>query len=273
VITEIKETPSDSTTASQSALARRLMNEQEQGGLFLAAWDRLLFIHYEADPEILQAQVPFELDLYEGRAFVSLVAFTMRGMCLARGSALTSLLAAPLATHRFLNVRTYVRHRGESGIYFLVEWLSSRLATLLGPTLYGLPYRLARLNYSHSNPQALRGTVQADADLCYVAGTASHVDPMRASSGGLDEHLLERYVAFTSRHGRRRYFRVWHDPWMFVSARVRVTEDALLGQTGRWFRTARLVGGHFACAADPVRMAQPRSLGREEDRFCFTAKF
>ena len=42
--------------------------------LFLAAWDRAVFIHYGADPSLLQRQVPFQLDLHDGRAFVSIVA-------------------------------------------------------------------------------------------------------------------------------------------------------------------------------------------------------
>ena len=42
--------------------------------LFLAAWDRAVFIHYEADPSLLQRQIPFELDLPDGRTFVSIVA-------------------------------------------------------------------------------------------------------------------------------------------------------------------------------------------------------
>ena len=38
----------------------------------------------------------------------------------------------PIATHDFLNVRTYVRCGSETGIHFLAEWLSSWLAAKLG---------------------------------------------------------------------------------------------------------------------------------------------
>jgi hypothetical protein len=46
--------------------------------LFLADWERALFIHYEVDAVALQRELPFTLDLWHGKAFVSLVAFTMR---------------------------------------------------------------------------------------------------------------------------------------------------------------------------------------------------
>src|SRR6266436_7723570 len=110
--------------ASQAARQRLLSLPGEP--LFIADWDRVLMIHYEVEPDTLQRAVPFELELNEGRAFVSLVAFTMRGMKPRMGGHLAALLLKPIATHEFLNVRTYVRHRGESGIYFLAEWLSNR---------------------------------------------------------------------------------------------------------------------------------------------------
>ena len=92
-----------------------------------------------------------DLDLFEGRAFVSLVAFDMCNMRLVRGGRFGRLMAGPLATHAFLNVRTYVRHANEPGIYFLAEWLPNRLACLLGPPTYGLPYRLGRLTYRNDS--------------------------------------------------------------------------------------------------------------------------
>src|SRR5436309_13322726 len=82
--------------------------------LFYANWDNVLFIHYETEPDELQCCIPYPLDLYDGRAFVSLVAFTMRGMRPRFGGSLGALLFKPIATHHFLNVRTYVRHRGEA---------------------------------------------------------------------------------------------------------------------------------------------------------------
>ena len=86
--------------------------------LFYANWDNVLFIHYEIEPEELQRCIPYPLDLYHGRAFVSLVAFTMRGMRPRLGGTLGALFFKPIATHHFLNVRTYVRHKGEAGNLF-----------------------------------------------------------------------------------------------------------------------------------------------------------
>src|SRR5436853_7930899 len=81
--------------------------------LLLADWLDALFLHYEIDPGELQPFVPFELDLWEGRAFISLVAFTMHRMHLACFGQLGAWVCRPIATHEFLNLRTYVRHRDD----------------------------------------------------------------------------------------------------------------------------------------------------------------
>src|ERR1700757_298402 len=119
--------------------------------LFYADWLRTVFIHYEVDAERLQREVPFELDLRQGRAYISLVAFTMQNMRPCIGRRIGAAVFKPIATHGFLNVRTYVRHREETGIYFLAEWLPNPLSVLLGPRLFGLPYRLGQLEYEHQH--------------------------------------------------------------------------------------------------------------------------
>lgn len=116
--------------------------------LLLADWRPTLMIHYRIAPETLQPHVPFALDVCDGSAWISLVAFVMRNLRFRAGGHWTRWLTTPIATHPFLNVRTHVRHRGEPGIYFLAEFLTNRLAVLLGPPLYGLPYRFADNRYT-----------------------------------------------------------------------------------------------------------------------------
>ena len=108
----------------------RLLNSRGEP-LFLAHWDRAVFIHFEVDPEILQPLVPGPLDLHKGHAFVTLVAFTMREMRPRLGGKFAKALFKPIATHTFLNVRTYVKHGDEPGIYFMTEWVPNRLAAFL----------------------------------------------------------------------------------------------------------------------------------------------
>src|SRR4051812_42049022 len=85
---------------------------------FLGDWAEATFVHFAIDPRYLQPCVPFDLDLHEGRAYVSLIAFTMRDMRPAwLDSAAGEMLLRAIMPCRFLNVRTYVRAGGRDGIF------------------------------------------------------------------------------------------------------------------------------------------------------------
>jgi uncharacterized protein YqjF (DUF2071 family) len=163
----------------REAMARMLGAADEP--LLFADWDRTLMLHYEIDPAVLRPFVPFPLDLREGKAYVTLVAFTLRGMRPRRGGRLARWLMRPIATHRFLNVRTYVRVNGEAGIYFVTEYMNNLLSRRLGPLAYGLPYRFARLDYCHDwEHGTLRGRARAGINRPALAYEAT-LEPGRAS--------------------------------------------------------------------------------------------
>jgi uncharacterized protein YqjF (DUF2071 family) len=222
-------------------------------------WDDVLFVHYEVDPGVLRPLVPFDLDLYQGRAHVSLVAFTLRNLRPCWGGALAAYLSAPVACHAFLNVRTYVRPGGVPGIYFLVEWVSNALAVLLGPPLFGLPYRFGRLDYAHHGAGG-SGRVQAGQDFRYRVEADAAMPLGPCAPGSLDEFLLERYVAYTRRGRRLRLFRVWHSPWRQRQVAVRVDEDGLLATAGGWYRSAAPAGAVYSPGVKDVRIGRPLCL-------------
>jgi hypothetical protein len=118
----------------------------------------VLFIHYEAEPARLQAEVPFPSDLRDRKAYVSVVAFSQERLRFAFGGRMTNWVGRWFANHEFLNVRTYVRHADEVGIFFLAEWVPKRIATWIGTPLFGLPYRLGRIEYEHGE-RMVRGCV------------------------------------------------------------------------------------------------------------------
>ena len=229
--------------------------------LFLADWQCALFIHYEVDAALLQRELPFALDLWQGKAFVSLVAFTMRDLRPRFGGSATTWLFKPIATHGFLNARTYVKHSDERGIYFITEWLSNRLSVALGPPLYGLPYRFAKLDYRHTHEQGrLLGKVEAPGQgrLVYEAKLAPDAWLSPCENNSLDEFLLERYTAYTSHGTTRRTFRVWHPPWPQMHAQVSVMDNSLLTKAWPWFQSAKFAGANYSPGLCDVWMGRSR---------------
>lgn len=226
--------------------------------LFLAHWERALLIHYEVDAGVLQRELPFELDLWNGKAYLSLVAFTMRDMRPRLGGRPAAWLFKPIATHPFLNVRAYVRHRGEPGICFLAEWLSNRLSVRLGPWLYGLPYRYAKIGYDHFHEEnRLSGLVESPKEgrLAYEARlTGQRFCP--CEPGSLDEFLLERYTSFNCRGRQPLFFRIWHPPWSQTRLHVSVTDDSLLTQAWPWLKDARFAGANYSPGFQDVWMGR-----------------
>jgi uncharacterized protein YqjF (DUF2071 family) len=227
--------------------------------LLIADWGKVLMIHYEVNAAALQRVTPFELDLCDGRAFVSVVAFTLCGMRPYFGGRLAAWLMKPIATHEFLNVRTYVRKGNESGIYFMTEWLSNRLSVALGPIFFGLPYRHGRIQY-----EGLTGAVRDSSgagDFSYSGTFEGNGSALHCEGGTLAEWLMERYTAFTYFRGVRRFFRVWHVPWEQRAVNVFIRDQSLL--EGRWpfMRKATIIGANYSPGARNVWMGRPHRCG------------
>jgi uncharacterized protein YqjF (DUF2071 family) len=257
--------------------ARHHGPQPEWPPLFLGDWMRVLFIHYEVDAKVLQCEVPFELDLWDGRALVSLVAFTMRRLRPGFGGWLGEMLFKPISTTRFLNVRAYVRHRNEPGIYFITEFLSNRLCVPLGPLTFGLPYQAGKLAYREDcETGVIEGLVRDARDrgrLSFKATLPAPAEFHLCQPGSLDAFLLERYTAFTRCGNKRRLFRIRHQPWAQTRTDIVVHDDGLFASTGKWASSARLVGANFSPGARNVWMGRARRIHKPATRRRLTVFF
>jgi len=234
-------------------------------------WQRVTMIHFALPPDVVAPLTPFDVDTWAAprcfrgrqrghfpaprpRAFVSLVCFTLNRMRTPLLPRLGRTLLRPISDHRFINLRTYVRHRGEPGIYFIREWLDNRLSVLLGPATFGLPYH--------------HGTIHDDALLAPQGRLAWRIDEPPADTPfapapprSLDHFLLERYTAFTVRRGRPACFRIRHAPWPARRADAAVTDDTLLhATTGRWPDHTRFTLCHQSPGVRGVEISRPYRL-------------
>ena len=115
-----------------------------QAAFLTARWTHLCLLTYAVPPALLEPRLPpgLELDLRDGQAYVSLVAFNFLD---------TRVLGVAWPGCRNfaeLNLRYYVRHQGERGVVFIREFVPQRLVAGLAWLIYNEPYRAAPLTHS-----------------------------------------------------------------------------------------------------------------------------
>ena len=233
--------------------------------LFYADWDSVVMIHLEVDPMALQQVTPFLIDTFDGKGYITLVAFTLRHLRPTFGGRLAAGLLRPIATHEFLNVRTYVKVNGEAGIHFLAEWLPNQLSVWLGPRTFGLPYRLGENHYEHEperNHFCGRIRDVATATELRYQGRLANPDrqPTTATPASLEAFLWERYTAFNDKQGKRLKFHVTHPPWPMRELKLNLPETRLLTQNWPFIQDAHLVGAHFCEGLQDVQMSGVRNV-------------
>lgn len=110
---------------------------------FYQEWNKAVFLHWKVDFDALRKLVPagLEIDLFEGNAWVSLVAFTMEKI---RPRNLPYF--SPVSDFDEINIRTYIKSGNKTGVYFLSIEGGKRLSCALAKSISGLPYRFSKMH-------------------------------------------------------------------------------------------------------------------------------
>ena len=194
-------------------------------------WIDLAFLHWRVSAEPLRALVPapLELDLFDGSAWVGVTPFRMTHV--------RANFAPPiLTTTDFpeLNVRTYVRYGGRSGVWFFSLDAASWLAAMTARTLIGLPYFHARMDELRDGERvrysSTRMPIGASAEFRAVyrpTGSAYHCE-----SGSLDYWLTERYTLFAKRAGALLRLDIEHAPWPLQPATIEIERNTMAQAAG-----------------------------------------
>jgi uncharacterized protein YqjF (DUF2071 family) len=215
----------------------------DEGAVMKQRWADLLFLHWAVDADGLRARLPpgVELDTFEGRAYIGIVPFTVRG------ARLTWLPALPWVSHfHEVNLRTYVHHRGqEPGVWFFTLDAANPVVVQTARTLFRLPYRHAHIEMSADDPGGSGPGTAADRrwirfTSCRREGDPPDLDvrygpggaPAPARPGTLEFFLLERYVLFTVSEGRLYRARVHHPAYPAQPAVVPVLRENFLPTIG-----------------------------------------
>lgn len=192
-------------------------------------WENLLFMHWSFDAATIRPLVPaeLELDLYDGKAWVSVTPFRMTGVHLH------PLPAIP-GTESFLelNVRTYVHYHGKPGIFFFSLDASKLIPTIAARIFFSLPYFKADMDFSEMGGEFRFTSRRSDSPARFSAQWKVGQRLRDPDKDSLAFFLVERYAFFVKIAGQINMVRVYHHPWILEEAILQLHESTMISTLG-----------------------------------------
>ncbi|QLG64260.1 YqjF family protein [Halorarum salinum] len=195
-------------------------------------WRHLLFANWPVDADAVDARLPdaFPVETYDGDAWLSVVPLVNVHV---RPRGLPEAFGLPLPE---LNLRTYVTHGGEPGVYFFSLDAQGVLSVLGARLLHHLPYYYARIDCRVDGGEVRfrsRRRHPGARPARYEAAYRPTGEPFEAEPGSLAEFLTERRRLYTQgSDGSVRHTDVEHDRWTLYPATASVGRNSLFEANG-----------------------------------------
>ena len=185
--------------------------------LFLKAnWENIIMVNYEIDPVILTPFLPkgVELDLYEGKAYVSLVGFMFKN------TKLFNIPIPKLGTFEEINLRFYVTRIEDGitkrGVVFINETIPYRIVAWMANKLYKEHYTVVPTKHAITkdaiNQQIkFEWLVNKKWNSIYVMNRrSSH----QMQNDSLEKFIYEHYYGYTKIDAKKtEEYRLHHPSW------------------------------------------------------------
>ena len=183
-----------------------------------ARWQDLIMANYAVDPSLIEHRVPdgTELDLQDGKCFVSLVGFMFLD---------TRVLGLPIPFHvnfEEVNLRFYNKRVTDGeirrAVCFVKEIVPRFAIATVARVVYGEPYECWRMDHTRTETRVSYSWQRAGCEnhLGVEIGEGLGV-PVAGSHG---EFIIEHYWGYTMRSGGRvDEYKVEHPKWELFSVK------------------------------------------------------
>lgn len=183
-----------------------------------ARWEDLIMANYEVDPALLAQRVPAgtELDLHDGKCFVSLVGFMFLD---------TRVMGFLIPFHvnfEEVNLRFYVKREVEGetrrAVCFIKEIVPRGAIATVARVMYGEPYE--RWAMDHRRTENEVGYSWSKNDRTNELSVEIEQSLGVPDDGSHGEFIIEHYWGYTKRSGGRvDEYRVEHPKWELFSVK------------------------------------------------------
>jgi hypothetical protein len=195
-------------------------------------WRHVCFANWPVDPAVIDARLPEDLtvDTFDGQGWLSVVPFTNVDV---RPRQLPGRLGFALPE---LNLRTYVTHDGEPGVYFFSLDAEGSLGVLGARLFHQLPYYYARIDLEERGDAVRFASTRLHPGARPATFRASYEptgQQFLAESGSLERFLTRRDRYYTQgSDGRLLAAAVSHEPWPLYEATVDIDQNSLFTANG-----------------------------------------
>lgn len=186
--------------------------------LFLKAnWENIIMANYEIDPSLLIPFLPkgVELDLFDGKAYISLVGFMFKD------TKLFNIKIPYFGTFEEINLRFYVvRKEGNSikrGVVFINETIPYPIVAWMANKLYNEKYTVVPTKHQISGDGATKKVnfewlLNKKWNSIYVQATTAS-KPMQPDS--LEKFIYEHYYGYTKiNENTSEEYKLQHPSWL-----------------------------------------------------------
>jgi len=218
---------------------KRLRDHPKRRVVMRQRWEELLFLHWEMNPDLIQATLPsgLEVDTMDGKAYLGLVPFFMRGV---RPSFLPTVPG--ISDFMECNLRTYVVGPEGPGVWFYSLDCNQVIAVELARTCFHLSYYHAEMSSTrqgdwvdYNTKRLYKSSLRHNEKLSrYRYRAEPKQQPGMAELGGLEFFQVERYLLYAANFRKNILYsgRVWHEPYQVAPAEVDVLDDHLVEVAG-----------------------------------------
>jgi uncharacterized protein YqjF (DUF2071 family) len=195
--------------------AHRPFEIPEGEWFYYQEWNRALFLHWHVPVEYIRPLVPSDLniDTFEGKCYVSLVAFTMEKIRPAFLPAISCI-----SDFEEINIRTYVENDNKKGVYFLNIEAGKTISAFIAKIISGLPYEKSNI----------RRTENLITSVNEKKGYSLHVEydivQTLVKGSELDKWLTEKYCLYREKGNERYRYDIHHKEWELKNVRIKNTE-------------------------------------------------